>query len=264
MEDIENAKEEIEERLEEIKSAHELIIKDTETDYSLKTQIENLVTSFEQSEEKIEKFKKDIFGVKNPDGTSKKGLFENISSFYIENKKKTEELLREIETDLKSAATARNLAAVFEKKVDEYHKEGNFFQWVFIILVLLVIGYFAAATFNTEKITTIYDTWVHLLYRLPLLSFVVWLAIFFGSRRAENKKLEESYKHKEVMARSFIGYREAIKELDDEDITLLKEHMNNLLRTMNNDSSVFLTTKEEGHPLFNFVSSGKKETSAKE
>jgi hypothetical protein len=71
----------------------------------------------------------------------------------------------------------------------------------------------------------------------------VWLAMFIGNRRAENKKLEESYKHKEIMARTFVGYRESISEIDDKDNTLILKHMENLLDALKVNSSDFLNSK---------------------
>lgn len=101
----------------------------------------------------------------------------------------------------------------------------------------------------------------------PLLIFGVWLAIFFGNRRAENKKLEELYKHKEVMARAFVGYKNTLEKLGDEDEILLKQHMGNLLKAMNENSATFLDSKGDKHPFFetiNFLLGSKKNAAREE
>lgn len=82
----------------------------------------------------------------------------------------------------------------------------------------------------------------------------IWLLIFIWNRRAEAKKLEEWYKHKEVMARSFIWYKKSIEDLEweikDEDKELMKLHMKNLLDTINQDTSSFLNSKWEKSSIF--------------
>lgn len=88
----------------------------------------------------------------------------------------------------------------------------------------------------------------------PFIIFSVWLAIFFGNRRAESKKLEELYKHKEVVARSFVGYKKTLEEIGDEDKTLLREHMKNLLGAVSENSATFLNPEGDRHPFFELAS----------
>ena len=120
-----------------------------------------------------------------------------------------------------------------------------------------MVVYYGVVTFFTNETKEIKDVYLHLLFRLPFLGYAIWLAIFFGNRRAESKKLEESYKHKEVMARSFVGYKRSIEGLDEEDKSLLKKHMDNLLGAMSEDSSYFLDPEGEKHPISEFFSTPK-------
>jgi hypothetical protein len=117
-------------------------------------------------------------------------------------------------------------------------------------VVIIVLWYISIWIWETP---TIEDILLYWLYRLPLVSAVIWLAIFVSNRRAEAKKLEESYKHKEVMARSFMGYKDSIKQLQQamwtDDFTLLTKHMDNLLDSIATDSSKFLIDKWEKHPF---------------
>jgi hypothetical protein len=73
--------------------------------------------------------------------------------------------------------------------------------------------------------------------------------IFISNRSAESTKLEESYIHKEVMARAYVWYKKSILELSNDDNKLLEKHMENLLNAMSVDSSEFLSSKWENHPL---------------
>jgi hypothetical protein len=256
---IEKAASEVDLKFKKIEEAYNLIYEDGENEgeESIKTQLEALVEIFEQEKKELEKFKKEIWGYKrqNESGETEKidGVFDSINTFHEKQKEKYEHLYKKIETELLSGATAVNLAKVFETKVEEYKSGSKLWSVLFILLLLALTVYYAIVTFDTSKVKVVADVWLHLLFRAPFIIFAMWLAIFFANRRAENKKLEESYKHKEVMARAFTGYKEAIKDLDSEDQELLKIHMNNLLSTMNLDSSEFLETKGENHPLYDLI-----------
>ena len=91
----------------------------------------------------------------------------------------------------------------------------------------------------------------------PIFSFFIWLVIFMGNRRAENQKLEEAYKHKEAMAKSYTGYKNSIEELGDDDNELLKQHMKNLLDAIKEDPSKFLSSKGESHPAMDLAKQSK-------
>jgi hypothetical protein len=115
---------------------------------------------------------------------------------------------------------------------------------IFFLIIISITNFF------TWKINTLTEIFYHILFNLPLFAFIIWLNIFIWNRRAEAKKLEESYKHKEVMARAYIWYKESISELTNNDNKLLEKHMENLLDAMSVDSSKFLSSKWENHPLY--------------
>ena len=189
------------------------------------------------------------------------GLFKEVSGFYQKQEEKYSIFYKQIEKELKAGITSLNLSKSFTDKVDEYRWNDRFWSICFIVLLLGLVGYYGYTTFSTDEIKTTQDIWRHLVFRAPFLIFGVWLAIFFGNRRAESKKLEELYKHKEVMARSFIGYKQTLEELGDEDKALLRKHMDNLLEAMNENSATFLNSEGDKHPIFevmNFISRSKK------
>ncbi len=260
LEMIEKAAKESASKLEKIQEAYREICEDgeDENEDSIRTELEKLTKQFTEERTKVEQFKKDLWGYKSvdEDGTEKpvKGLMDRINDFHTNQKEKYNELYSKIEKDLLSGATAVNLAQVFEKKVEEYHSRGKWWAGGFVALVLATTVYYGAATFYTDEVTTYEEVWLHILFRAPFLLFAMWLAKFVGNRRAENKKLEESYKHKAVMARSYTGYKEAIKDLDNEDRELLRTHMTNLLNAMNTDSSSFLESQGEKHPFYEMIS----------
>lgn len=275
LEEIKSALVDVKEKSEEINSAYNQICEDDEKGTSIQTQLIDIRDKFKDAKEKIDEFEKKVFGYEKEgeDGEIKKidGLGSSIESFFEKQRERYSVLYKKIETELAAGATSAILSKTFADKVKEYYWAGVLWSGAFIILFGITISYGYDMVVNeSSNIKTIDDVWRLLAFRFPLIAFVIWLAIFFGNRRAESKKLEESYKHKEVMARSFTGYKKALQELDDEDEELPKLHMKNLLESMNVNSSDFLNIDGEKHPVMELVSSCfgnrkvKKETTDKE
>ena len=249
----------IKRKSEEIDIAYNQICVDDDKGDSIKKQAKDLLSEFEGIKERFDKTEKDIFGYEKKDaqGSVQKieGLFDKINSFHEKQKEKYTTLYKQIEEELKAGATSVNLSKSFADKVGEYHKSSRLWSVLFVILLTALIAYYAVATFSSDEIKTADDVWRHLAFRLPFITFGVWLAIFFGNRRAESTKLGESYKHKEIMARSFVGYKKTLEELGDEDEALLKQHMGNLLEAMKKDSATFLNSEGDKHPFWEAISS---------
>ncbi|MDD5396622.1 MAG: hypothetical protein PHW24_01025 [Candidatus Moranbacteria bacterium] len=244
---------------EEIDEAYDKICTDTEEEDSIATQLEGILDDIKKNKEKIENFEKKILGYKKKNDIGETedipGLSQKLDDLYNEQKKRYSIFYKKIEQELKAGVTSVNLSKSFADKVGEYHKDSRFWSKMFVGLSVLVATYYGYITVSAESIHSYQDVILHLAFRAPFLAFVIWLGIFFGNRRAESKKLEESYKHKEVLARSFVGYKETIEEISDEDSELLIKHMQNLLDAMNINSSEFLATDGEKHPIMEFTSS---------
>ena len=246
----------IKEKEQEINEAYNVICEDDEAGESIRTQLENILENFENDQKRINEVTENVFGYEkaNEDGSVEKvrGLFGEIDGFHTEQKEKYTRLYKKIEEELESGTASVNLSKSFADKVKEYH-QGGVVSSVFFVGLLGISVFFGYDTIiqESKNVTSIQDVWRLLALRAPLIAFVIWLAIFFGNRRAESKKLEESYKHKEVMARAFIGYKKTIEELGegDERNQLLQEHMRNLLKAIGTDSSKFLNSEGEKHPI---------------
>lgn len=242
-------------KLEKIKEAYEEILgKDENNEVIwLKAEIKEFIDYINLEKEKVENFTKKIWGETKPneDWEDEKidWLFDNINKFHNIQKGKFDKLYKKIDTELEAWTTSVALAKVFSDKVNKYKNAWMFWQGLFILIIWALL-YNINWTFDIED-------WRKLLVKmfshLPLFILSIWLLIFIWNRRAEAKKLEEWYKHKEVMARSFIGYKKSIEDLEwdleDNDKKLMREHMNNLLKTINQDTSSFLGSKWENHPF---------------
>ncbi len=255
---INDLKKQAEENLDKILEYHDKLFAGDEEDNSIDTQIESLLNYYTESKEKINKFRKDIFGYKTKDENGEEieviGLKKKIENFYSQQQEKYNELFNQIEEELKGGATTVNLTKAFADKVTEYQKNSKFWSIILVILLLAMSIYYGFLTWNISDVKTLSEAFKNIVFRAPFLAFVVWLGIFLANRRAESKKLEESYKHKEVMARSFIGYKKMLEKLgeDDNDEELLKKHMGNLLDAISVDSGKFLSPKGEEYPLSSF------------
>lgn len=219
------AEAEINKKLQEINDAYNEICIDDEKGESIKTQLEEA-----------------------------QNLSEEINDFHEKQKEKYTTLYSKIEQELKAGTTSANLSKSFADKVREYFWSGIVWSGLFIAAVVAIV-IFSYITISNEGqyIKTVSDAWRFLIFRAPLIAFAVWLVGFLGNRRAESKKLEESYKHKEVIARSFVGYRETIEDLNDSDNKLIEKHMNNLLEAINDNSSKFLNFEGEKYPLLEWL-----------
>lgn len=255
---IVSLKENAELKVSEILDYHAEIFDGTEDEDPIKDKIESflsdseeLFTDTDSKKKDLDVFYEKVFGKKDEEGEIKGGLEKEIIKY--ETRYKT--LFDKIESLLPGATTA-GLAKVFSDKVTEYKKEVSVWKWIsFGLLVILTLYYICIPL----KANTLDETFMGLLNRLPFIIFAVWLVVFAGNRRAESKKLEESYKHKEVMARSFVGYKEQIEELEESetDKVLLKSHMENLLMAINHNSGDFLDKTGDKSPLHDALDSAK-------
>lgn len=248
--------EEIDKKIKLIEEAYNEILTDGEEEWeeSLKTQIETLLETINQDKIDIKKFRNEIFWYKK-EGTEEiiPWLKSKLNTLYEEQERKYNDFYQQIESELKAWATSVNLAKTFEKKVWEYkeqdEKRANYFMYILLIWIL----YYSLSITLSDKSQSITEVLIYLLHNLPLIASISWLAIFISNRRSEAKKLEESYTHKEVMARSFMWYRKSVEELNTDDNELLEKHMNNLLTAIGKDSSEFLINQSESHPLLDFA-----------
>lgn len=249
---------EIQKKAEEVEALYDDLLVDNEEGDSTNTQIEELLTSIRSEKGKIDDFSKKLFGKmeKNEDWTEKKTdwLADNIENFYREQQVKYNELYTKIENELLSGATTANLAGIFSKKVQEYYRGAIAWSVSFLVLLWYAVYYFGSNIQWITKDTTPTEVLLSLLVHAPIMIAGIWLAMFIGNRRAENKKPEESYKHKEIMARTFVWYRESISEIDDKDNTLILKHMENLLDALKVNSSDFLNSKWDNHPIREILS----------
>ena len=239
----------------EINEYHKKIFTGDETSEAIKSGVEKLVEDFNGYHEGMEELINEMHGYNEE--SEEGGVIEHAG--YIDKMKKTfheyeknhDRLLKKIETELLSGATTVILAKNFNDEVAKYKKTRTKWEIAFVLCAVGILVLFS--NFLWIDLPTGEESIYYFVHRMPFFGILVWLAVFIGNRRAENKKLEESYKHKEVMAKSFAGYKKSIRELGDDDKTLLTKLMKDLLDAIKKDSSNFLSSKGESHPVVDAV-----------
>ena len=182
-------------------------------------QISDLATQTKENQTQIDLKQKEI-----------NEFHQNNLDQMEQQKKEYEELKTKVESLLPGATTA-NLASAFKaRKVS--------FVWQKIIWALLcvgsilVLGWIGYKILNTGTINTITDLLFYILKRTPVLAAFILLEEF--SRRSYNisLRLEEDYGYKEVLSKSFVGYRKQMNEIIKDSSESAQKLSNNVLLTL--------------------------------
>ncbi len=251
---ITELEESFKEKFSDIETLHERIFHGDEENDALSDQVDEFVNKakgelagLNTKHADINRYHEKVFGEKDASGKYSGGLASELEKYG----KKYEALFGQIE-GLLPGATSAGLAQAFSDKVDEYKKEASKWKWITfgslcIAVVLSIVSYWL----DRGQVLSFSFVMIRLAQKLPFVLFAVWLVVYANNRRAENKKLEESYKHKEVIARSFVGYRKQIEDLDldTEDNNLLISLTTGLLDAIMINSSDFLTATGEKSPI---------------
>ena len=187
---------------------------------------------------------------------TKENFVETLGN--VKSAEKQYDSLREgVEKELAYVATTIGLAGVYNKKAESFANAHRTLQktlfglYAFGIFALSAGGVFAFFRLTADwSVQTLLSSF---LPQIPVASLFVWLLIFVGNRRAETKKLEESYGHKAAMAQSYLGYDEFISNRQGKQSVLLQKLMEALLEAIAKDSSEFLRVKGENHPAKDLV-----------
>ena len=62
-----------------------------------------------------------------------------------------------------------------------------------------------------------------LIYKVPFVAPVVWLAIFSSTRRSQYERLQQEYAHKEALSSSYESYKKQLQDLKGDSEELQRE-----------------------------------------
>lgn len=83
----------------------------------------------------------------------------------------------------------------------------------------------------------------NLLYKLPILLPLLWLAMFASKRRSEDRRLQQEYSHKEALAKSYQSFKQQIESLKTEDDALMKQLLEKAITAIAFNASTTLDGK---------------------
>lgn len=222
--EIEAAKNQSEATLNEIRNIK------NETDQT-KEELHEKLNVVDVKKEEIDKFFIKIFGEENDKGERTGGLKERLAqkeneakNFLATQEKKYSELFTKIES-LLPAATSTGLAEAYYKQKESYKWPIRIWAFVFIIAL---IGVILTGIVSFEEAVDAKKAFYKLASRFPFYFALIWLAAFSSKQYRQNKRLEQEYAHKEVLAKSYQGYKNEFESKDkakdnEEVLTSLKK-----------------------------------------
>ncbi|HEB9286406.1 TPA: hypothetical protein RZK15_001881, partial [Campylobacter coli] len=168
----------------------------------------------------------------------------------------------DIEEDIKKllgGATNGSLAHSYEVSKKSYRWPVIGWNFAVFVSIFSIIGLSGELIINQLEKININD-YISILsltaLRLPIYISLVWLGIFSTRRRNEIKRLQEEYKHKETIAKTYYGYQEQMAKLSDSEKAkeLQERLMSNLVDIINQNPNTTLDKiKQENAPMIDFI-----------
>lgn len=201
--------------------------------------------------DEINKFYYKIYGGKDDTGADNKGLKVDIENYNKEllsfetiQKERYTALNKEIES-LLPGATSAGLSSAYHSLSKSYDKSIKHNTYLFYISIsILFIFSIVLIKSNLKELTSLYDMGMFLVYRLPVIIPVVWLAVFASKRRSESERLKQEYAHKEALAKTYQSFKLQIEQLgENSQEPLLEKLLTAAIDTISNNASTTLDKK---------------------
>ena len=205
--------------------------------------IEEIQVSTAQAHEKY-----DEFDARSKAAAQQQSDLEKLIATATELEERVEGLL--------PGATSAGLAAAFKERRETFRIPKLVWAWT---VVLALGGLFLAVYFDPLRSQFAEPTFGalvgYLFSRLPFAIPVIWLAWYAARRHSQTLRLEEDYAHKEVLSKSFEGYKKQILELEAADVR--KEQTLNLIqKTLDalvaDPGRIYRERNEDGTPFSAF------------
>ncbi len=152
--------------------------------------------------------------------------------------KKYEEQLKDLTTeysqlkeqieDLLPGATSAGLASAFETRKNSFQCPKKLWAVLQIVSVFLLIGT-GYLVFSKTEINSFGDLIFFIFKRSPIIAAIIFLEEIARRNRNIALRLEEDYGYKEVLSRSFEGYKKQMEEIDQQSKMAVSTLSTNLL-----------------------------------
>ena len=153
---------------------------------------------------------------------------KELDDFKSEQQKAYVTLLKEI-NDLLPGATSAGLASAYRALRDSFDKPIIQYTRIFYgaLCALIFVGFLTAVSkigfWSIEFVDDFTKILGSLLYKLPIIGSLLWLALFASKRRSENQRLQQEYAHKEALAKSYQSFKKQIDDLNEKDELLTRK-----------------------------------------
>ena len=223
----------------------------------------NLVAAVNLKVEDLTAFHSKIFGKKSDDTEkSTQGLefeleqrTEQLLKLESDQKLKHAALFAQIES-LLPGATSAGLASSYDALKKKFDKPIETYTRLFYLSLLLLGG---AALVMSVKQFDIYPklsiSFVEiaewdlilraLIYKVPFIAPVIWLAVFSTTRRSQYERLQQEYAHKEALASSYESYKKQLQDLKGDSDDLQKALISKAIDAIAYNASTTLDGKHE-------------------
>jgi hypothetical protein len=190
----------------------------------------NLETNIDQ----LKTFHTKIFGEKNEEsGETTGGLEAELNSRMTQlikyedaQSSKHDTLLAKIES-LLPGATSAGLASSYEELKKGFSGPIKTYTWLFygsllflvLAAIIMSIKHIGFSPFSIDFVELPEWDFVlkALLYKVPFVGPMIWLAIFASVRRSQYERLQQEYAHKQALASSYESYKKQLIDLKDSD-----------------------------------------------
>ena len=183
-----------------------------------------------------------MFGEKNEQGDYSGGLAEKLSQkdeeinkHIVHQIERYQALFDKVES-LLPAATSTGLATAYSKQKDSY--KYPVYIWVTVFMSSLILlcstsllsfeGFESLRFKGLESFSFKIFNFEQLFAKMPIILPLIWLATFSSKQYRQNKRLEQEYVHKEVLTRTYQGYKKEFESQDQEQTNSSKEMLSNL------------------------------------
>ena len=231
--------------------------------FDSKNKIEGWINTVSGQVKQLATFHIKIFGEKdNETGVATSGLqheldlrTSQLTQFEKDQITKHQLLFNKIEA-LLPGATSAGLASSYKDLKDKFTNPIKLYTRAFYGSLLLLVV--AAIVMSIQKISLTPDFFIQfvevkewdyilkaLLYKIPFIAPVLWLAVFSSTRRSQYERLQQEYAHKEALATSYESYKKQIQDLKGESDELQKELISKAISAIAYNASVTLDGKHE-------------------
>lgn len=189
--------------------------------------------------EKVKATKTEIDGVKLEvekvlgEAQAEKAKVATDLAAFIDAKKTELKAVRKGYDSVVASATANKLCAKYEAKAQVEKKLSERHAFCFYLTLLgLVVGAGLILWLGKDGIAGVSEVGLRIVKYLPLYAPVIWFACYKNHLANLSKRLSEAYAHKSLMAATFSGFAEQVREVAETDETLAGELKGRMLDAM--------------------------------